>query len=162
MIHVGYTGTRHGMSPAQLDHVIRLVTGLYKLDELTAHHGDCVGGDNEFHDVMTRFARAIVIHAPVDRANRAYCDRDQPRGDNRHDTIVMPAKTHFARNRDIVIASSIMIAAPYEPIYQTRGGTWYTVDYARKMGKPLALVLRNQRVAYVEFSGAPWPVKESN
>ena len=55
-----------------------------------------------------------------------------------------------------------MIAAPYEPIYQTRGGTWYTVDYARKMGKPLALVLRNQRVAYVEFSGAPWPVKESN
>lgn len=162
MIHVGFTGTRNGMSPAQLDCVVQIVTDLRLLDQLTAHHGDCVGADNEFHDIMTRFASAIVIHTPVDNANRAFCERDSPRGDNRYSLIGLPAKTHLARNRDIVTESGVMIATPYESIHQTRGGTWYTVDYTRKMKKPLALVLRNQRVAHVEFSGASWPAKESN
>lgn len=50
-------------------------------------------------------------------------------------------KGHLARNRDIVNESGIMLAAPAEMTEQARGGTWYTIKYARKVGKPLVIVL---------------------
>src|SRR5258708_990516 len=43
---VGFTGSRAGMTPAQLEQVRALVRGA---DE--GHHGDCVGADEKFHAV---------------------------------------------------------------------------------------------------------------
>lgn len=160
MIDVGFTGTRHGMTPAQLDAVVMLVKQLAEVDELCGHHGDCVGADAEFHDVMRKYARSIVIHTPLDPSHRAFCERDQEYewGQACTGVIGLPGKTHFARNRDIVDQSRVMIAAPFESSRQERGGTWYTYDYARKKNKPMACVLRAPSGVMLEFSGdRTWP-----
>lgn len=145
MIHVGFTGTRHGMTAEQRAAVQALLVKLAALDELCGHHGDCVGADAEFHDIVRPLARTVVIHPPIDDAHRAFCkSADEWR----------PAITHLARNRCIVIESAVMIATPYEADRQLRGGTWYTIDYTQKQDHPLAVVAP---VGDVAFSGRPWP-----
>ena len=156
MIHAGFTGTRHGMTAAQLDAVIDLMRELFKLDHVTAHHGDCVGADAEFHDVVNRVSfetsvpSFVVVHPPVDDSLRAFCVASEWR----------TPKNHFARNRDIVFDSDVMIGTPFEPVHQVRGGTWYTVDFAKKQRRPLALVLPAPSGALIEFSGKTWPGKK--
>ena len=153
MIHVGFTGTRFGMTFAQrraVDEIVRLLatSAIGGRRAWTAHHGDCVGADSEFHDIAFAHGGRIIIHPGPTIDNSAGRD-----GDER-----LPALTHFARNRDIVAAADVMIATPKEQERQLRGGTWYTVDQSRKRDRALALVLPTQfdGVAIL-YSGAPWP-----
>lgn len=47
MTHVGFTGTRHGMSLMQAEVIIRILRVLKTSmlgDCLIAHHGDCIWG----------------------------------------------------------------------------------------------------------------------
>lgn len=150
------------MTPAQLDAVVMLVEQLAGVDQLCGHHGDCVGADAEFHDVMRRYAKCVVIHAPLDPSHRAFCMRDDDLDPgSRCDVVQLPGKTHFARNRHIVDVSRVMVATPRESTRQERGGTWYTVDYSKKKGRPLALVLPAPSGVMLEFSGPPtWPRRE--
>ncbi len=133
MIAIGFTGTRHGLTPAQRSEVAFLVDLCAGFGPLEAHHGDCVGADAEFHSIARRCGVRIVVHpGPADDvARQAGCvgaERREP----------LP---RMQRNRNIVLASTVMIAAPYEETQQPRGGTWRTVEMARKAGRPLALVL---------------------
>jgi hypothetical protein len=50
------------------------------------------------------------------------------------------------RNKNIVMASTVMIAAPFETAEQTHGGTWRTIEMARKAKRPLAIVWRDGAV----------------
>jgi hypothetical protein len=43
------------------------------------------------------------------------------------------------RNKNIVRVSTVMVAAPLELIEQAHGGTWRTVEMARKAKRPLAI-----------------------
>lgn len=136
MKHIGFTGTRYGCKPAQY---LALSELLGDLDENNpwgaplpyAHHGDCIGADAEFHAMAFGLEWPVVIHPPVDNAHRANCmgwvsmDAPQP---------------HMQRNRAIVAAADIMIACPFDMTEQTRGGTWKTIGFTRKAGKPLAIV----------------------
>ena len=145
MIHVGFTGTRHGMTEAQKSAVFNLVSDLAHVDNLTTHHGDCIGADAEFHNISCLLATRLVVHPPVDESHRAFVkDAHEWRA----------ACTHFARNRAIVLESTVMIATPYEAKRQMRGGTWYTISRAMLSGKPLALVLPTGGVVY---DGGAWP-----
>ena len=47
------------------------------------------------------------------------------------------------RNKNIVTTSTLMIAAPFEPVEQKHGGTWRTIEMTRKAKRPLALVWRD-------------------
>lgn len=144
-IHVGFTGTRHGMTCQQFLAVGSLVEVLINLKHIYGHHGDCVGADAEFHTIAKGGGADIVLHPPIDETHRAWCKGvDEFR----------PALTHLARNRAIVQEADVMIATPFEPEWQPRGGTWYTIDRAKRTGKPLAIVLP---VGIIEFHGAPWP-----
>ena len=128
MKRVGFTGTRNGMTEAQKEAVRRELRGAD-----TFHHGDCVGADAEAHRIARVQRIPVVIHPPVDQAHRAFCEDY----DGMH-----PQKTHFARNRDIVDACDVLIATPWqtrEPV-PSKGGTWYTVGYARKKQKPIVIV----------------------
>ena len=151
-IHVGFTGTRHGMTPPQ-QRAVRIVLGLLRqCDELTAHHGDCVGADAEFDAVARDIGARIIVHPGRsvrggEESYRAFC---------RGDEILTPLG-HFARNREIVAESDVMIATPYEATRQERGGTWYTIDRAERSGKPLAIVLPTRDGVRVAYSGARWP-----
>lgn len=129
---LGFTGTRHGMTPQQRATVTAIVQEVAQGGEFVAHHGDCVGADAEFHDLCrTEPCSMIVVHpGPLDdlpnQAGRV--------GDSRHEPL-----THMRRNKNIVMTSTVMIAAPLERIEQAHGGTWRTIEMARKAKRPLAI-----------------------
>lgn len=51
MMVIGFTGTRHGMTNAQRDTVLKLLSE--KLTPSSAVHGDCVGADADFDAICT-------------------------------------------------------------------------------------------------------------
>lgn len=138
MIHVGFTGTRHGMTFQQIHNVRVLLVCLkqWRTDRtesatLTCHHGDCVGADAKFHEIARAMGGTrLVGHLPVDESHRAFCMFDEAR----------EPLTHMKRNREIVRASQFMIATPFEAVEQERGGTWATIRMARKAKVPIAVV----------------------
>ncbi len=132
---IGFTGTRNGMTHKQSVAFQKTVGDLVK--NLSSanyfHHGDCVGADAEAHIIAPAFPNIIpVIHPPIDETHRAFCIAQD----------IRPAKSHFARNRDIVNETDILVACPpyMTPIVkETLGGTAYTVNYARNRGKPVVI-----------------------
>lgn len=132
MLHIGFTGTRHGMSEEQRVAVMRVLEdqldGAMMAARLgfVAHHGDCVGADAQFHEIVLWGFRPlgswIDVHpGPAGDRHRAYSSGYDRIHDPQH---------HMARNRAIVAVSNIMIAAPFEPTPQKRGGTWATIRMA--------------------------------
>ena len=101
-----------------------------------AHHGDCVGADAEFHDLCRDEPHSfIVVHpGPVD---------DLPNQAGRIGDERRAAFPHMRRNKNIVLASTVLLAAPFELTQQPYGGTWRTIDMARKAKRPLAIVSRD-------------------
>lgn len=133
MWQIGFTGTRHGMTPLQRAGVAAILQQVAGADAFIAHHGDCVGADAEFHDLCRQMPQSfIVVHpGPLDdlpnQAGRV--------GDERR--LPMP---HMRRNKYIVMASTVMIAAPFELTQQEHGGTWRTIEMARTAKRPLVIV----------------------
>lgn len=125
---VGFTGTREGMTDAQLATVRRV---LESIDIGELHHGDCVGADAQVDPIARECGAYIAIHPPTDPKLRARCD-----GPN---TTIHPDRDYIARNRKLVDSVDLLIAAPDGPERQ-RSGTWSTVRYARKTWRPVVLV----------------------
>jgi hypothetical protein len=121
--HLGFTGTRRGMTTEQIEAVTKLV-GAWDV----VHHGDCLGADAQCHTIARSAAKRIIVHPPSDDRLRAHCAGD----------VICPPKPYFARNRDIVNESDLLIATPAE--FVPKGGTWYTLNYARSVGKPTILI----------------------
>lgn len=136
---LGFTGTRHGMDPDQYARVHDLVQLAIELSEsrvepFEAHHGDCIGADEEFHHLVLgfgSFVSSIVIHPPKDTKLRAYCQGD----------VILPPKDYKERNQDIVDASDWIVAAPPTEQPQPRGGTWSTIRFAQTKGNLWKVVL---------------------
>lgn len=126
---VGFTGTRRGMSTTQ---VAWLAKFLRNESVTEFHHGDCIGSDAEAHVIaesVLKYRRiAIHIHPPISDSKRAY----------KHGDVEYDAKPYLDRNRDIVDACDVLVACPGQP-ETLRSGTWATVRYARKIGKPVRL-----------------------
>lgn len=147
--HIGMTGTRDGMTPPQLGAFLKTLTKLCDLDpaiNIKFHHGDCVGADAQGHYLFQVLAKArgldnekILIHPPTDESLRAFCKADI-------DHMVLQPKSHLARNREIVDDCNVLIACPRELEHQSRGGTWYTYDYAVKKNKKVYLILPNGKI----------------
>lgn len=131
---IGFTGTREGMTDAQKSAVRQLLIDL-KATEL--HHGDCIGADDHADALAHELGLYVVIHPPVDEAHRAFC---------RYANETRGPKTHFARNRDIANETERMIATPRTMYEEARGGTWYTVNYSRKINHPLHIVWPDGRI----------------
>jgi hypothetical protein len=129
MASIGFTGTQLGMTDAQKASLRRLLDG--GGGEL--HHGDCIGADAEAHDIADECGYAIIIHPPSNHSKRAW--REVPRH------MMRPEKPYLDRNRDIVHATTSLIAAPAEPEEQARSGTWSTIRFAKKQGKLVFVIL---------------------
>lgn len=128
---LGFTGTRHGMSAAQRSRVRQL---LIELKPDAVHHGDCLGADAQFHDIAVNFDIAITIWPSNDPRWRA--NRRTGR------LTVWVARPPLERNENIVIAAvDGLIATPEQAEEQRHGGTWFTVRYARHLGRRIWLVL---------------------
>jgi hypothetical protein len=127
-MRIGFTGTQRGMTERQRQALSCV------LDELHAsafHHGDCIGADAETHDIAAAMGCEIVIHPPVTETKRAWKPAPQ----------IHAPKPYLDRNRDIVRATEMLVAAPAQDIEQLRSGTWSTVRFAGKVGRPVWVIL---------------------
>lgn len=127
-MQVGFTGTSRGMNQRQINTLIVWLTGNFPE---YAHHGDCIGADAEFHDLVRNHVSGctIYIHPPADSKKRAWMKGD----------VTLSTYPYLERNHNIVDASEIMLAAPATYNEQLRSGTWATVRYARRKSKPVIL-----------------------
>lgn len=142
MASVGFSGSRLGMTPAQLDGVREVLDDWIGLHGFTAHHGLCVGADAQFHE-MCREPRGgavtIVGHPGPDWPDGELCawlQCDQ----------VMDPSPHMHRNQTIVRFAHYMIAAPPCDEPQRKGGTWATIRMALR-------ALRSQRLVALYVVG---------
>ena len=134
---IGFTGTRHGMTDIQKHEVRNLLTQYRPYPwpgvQLEAHHGRCVGADEEFNNIA-RTLMYDTIGWPannVDEKNKSHCLC----------TTLHEAAPALIRNHYIVDACKQMIACPYEYEERWRGsGTWAAIRYAKKVKKPLCII----------------------
>lgn len=125
---IGVTGTRNGMNSSQRERVTQFLQE-NKSEGAEFHHGDCIGVDVEVAEIAHSLGYYVVNHPPVDESLRAFHKSDK----------ILDPKTYFARNRDIVDDTDLLIVVPMDDAHQSRGGTWYTHDYAGKKGKPVSV-----------------------
>lgn len=133
MIHLGFSGTRHGLSPLQHRAMCSVINEHFDTGFI-AHHGDCIGADAEFHAACRDYeARSIEGHPPDSDSLRAFCGCD----------VWWEPKPYLVRNADIVKVADLIIACPYEMTEQKCGGTWSTWRLARDAGKRTVMVMRD-------------------
>lgn len=131
-MRVGFTGTQDGMTG---DQSVRVLAILSNLGGEEAHHGVCIGADAQFHNLACDLGYTTVGHPGVNHEGLPL-----KRAQVECDTMHKPA-FYLVRNKHIVNAVNLMIAAPKQREEQTRGsGTWATIRYARKVNKPLVIV----------------------
>jgi hypothetical protein len=136
---VGFTGTSNGCTDAQLIALRKLVK---RLAPDTAHHGDCVGADEQFHGLLEEFDISPIIHPPVNPVKRAFCKAGITSG------IILPAREYLVRNKDIVKAADKLIACPHTMEEQLRSGTWSTYRYAKKLQLPIYVIYPDGKVTF--------------
>ena len=124
---VGFSGTRVGMTDAQKIAVDRLLS-----DPRITYvvHGDCVGADAEFHKLARDNDLRVIVCPPTNDRLRAFCQGD----------YMNPPLGYLTRNQVIVKSSDYLVAAPKEMAEQEKGGTWYTVRFARKKNRKVVIV----------------------
>ena len=138
MLHVGFTGTRRGMTTRQELAFQRVLGGLGAVTAF--HHGDCIGADYQAHEIAAMLDIPIVIHPPIDGSRRAFCATSTDLASWCVAEIRKPLP-YLERNRAIVDASSVLIAVPYEARGSVpRSGTWSTVRYAVKRGVTVIVI----------------------
>lgn len=128
-MEIGFTGTQSGMTEPQRKTLRRILRGQVG----GFHHGDCIGADAEAHDIADAAGLSVHIHPPTNPAKRAFKNTQPDR--------VRPEKPYLDRNKDIVRDTEALVAAPGAPVEQLRSGTWSTVRFARRLKRPIAIVL---------------------
>ncbi len=131
---VGFTGTQGNLTQAQW---LALDALLMELNPYECHHGDCIGADYSFHTICLKQQRHIILHPPINGSKRAY---------SRDATDSRLPREYLQRNQDIVNETKILIACPGTATEQQRSGTWSTVRYARKLRRPIYLILPNGQI----------------
>lgn len=165
---VGFTGTRRGMTADQSatlrERLGRKYTSWTMFSEF--HHGDCVGADEQAHDMMrVLLARNwplrvdIIVHPPEDPRWRAGCG-----GEEGEPVKILEPKEYLERDREIVDCTDLLIACPSQ-FYQGgdiakvggygRSGTWYTVRYALKLRRPVLVIWADGSVSTENWKVAP-------
>jgi len=143
-MHIGFTGSRHGMTDIQKKEFRTSFLRMQQMfDWIQFHHGDCIGADEEAHYIVSQLfidykGGAIHIHPPTIDKNRAYCKSEH----KKIEVIMHPPLTYNQRNIDIVKASEILIAAPDAMRFKSqKGGTWNTIRYARDFNTDTLILL---------------------
>jgi hypothetical protein len=98
-LHIGFTGTRQGMTQGQKAALREL---LASHPGATLHHGDAIGADAEAHDIAVELDCGIVIHPPDNVTQRAF----------KIAALTRAPRPYLDRNKVIVRETSFLIAAP--------------------------------------------------
>jgi hypothetical protein len=146
---VGITGTRKGATGRQ---IISLAEVLAHMGAKELHHGDCVGADEQSHNLARALRMSVIIHPPIKPDFRAFCgwryiiEMDSAVMEDK--VLILPEDNYLSRNRSIVGSTEVTIAMPDGIELKRHGGTRYTADYAREMSRPLVLIWPNGHVTY--------------
>lgn len=155
IIRIGFTGTRDGMTAAQMTAVhdylayVRLASDWDDIERYEFHHGDCTGSDAQGHVIATVLRFRTVAHPPVNGKLRAWCKADE----------IRPARDYLSRDWDITRDTGELIATPKDFSPRPRpGGTWTTTGYAVQLGRPATVFLPDgSKRPGREFFGARLP-----
>lgn len=130
-MRLGFTGSRHGMSQNQREQFALAVSDLQPVE---FHHGDCLGADEQAHDIVRLFCpdTRIVVHPPESDYLRAYKEGD----------IILESFGYIVRDRNIVDSTDALYATPYTDYYQPKSGSWFTIRYAGVKQKPCTVFKR--------------------
>lgn len=120
----GFTGTQDGMNQKQKD-LTRVFLEMHA--PAAVIHGDCVGADKDFDDICAELVITRYCCPSDITAKRAFTDA----------IPLQEPKPPLERNHDIVDRSDELFACPKETHEVLRSGTWATIRYAQKMGKPV-------------------------
>jgi len=128
---IGFTGTKDGMTPEQKKTITDFIENNY-ISEF--HHGDCIGSDEDFHNICSNNGiDNIIIHPPIFDKHRAFCKSK----------TILEEKPYLKRNKDIVNSSDILLATPNSTNEILRSGTWSTIRYGIKNNIKVIIVYPN-------------------
>jgi hypothetical protein len=145
-MRLGFTGTRAPITTPQKQWLWHLFETM-RID--VGHHGACVNADEEFHLAALAHNVALMVHPSSSKSHRAQglvsvkCLQAHPL------VTVLPAKPPLNRDRDIVGATEGLVALPVqmkEPPPLQWGGTWYCVNYAARMNRPVVICYPDGRI----------------
>lgn len=134
---IGFTGTRHGMDSNQYSQVLEKLLEEMRDGVELAIHGGCVGADTDFHAICEQLDIRIEIYPGISAKN----PNDLSMRSKLVASAIHPAETHFARNRKIVEECDVLYACPIGEDTH-RGGTWYTINYAKQNLVPTKIFWR--------------------
>jgi hypothetical protein len=134
--HVGFTGTQKGWTLRQRDATIDVLLKLRASGFLWMHNGDCIGADKLAYFIWINSGGKVFGHVP---------DNDDKRFFGIYNEEADP-KPYLERNKEIVQASDIVVGTPGERTEVTRSGTWATLRYCKKIGRPRILVFPSGEV----------------
>ena len=129
-VSIGFTGTQKGMTSEQIVSVRRLLQQAYQPGG-KFHHGGCLGADVEAAAVARDIGFWTVRHPG---------DTPEKQAQFFFDDDTRPVAANLTRNRMIVGAVDMMIAAPAGAKEVLRSGTWATIRYTRQVERPLRIV----------------------
>jgi hypothetical protein len=127
-VNIGFTGTQRGLTGNQ-KHALWFFLKSTE-PSVVLHHGDCIGADANADRIAKSLSVKTILHPPTDKRKRAFCEADL----ERHP---LP---YLERNKAIVSFSDIIVACPKGLKEEIRSGTWATIRYARKVGKPVVII----------------------
>ena len=139
---LGFTGTRQGMSKNQkflVNTIVEQVKHNYK--KVFALHGDCIGADEEFHEIVSKHGLISVSYPPINDSYRAFTV-------NKHEQTPMD---YLERDRWIVHDTHLLIGCPYNTESVRGSGTWYTIGHAKKTRKDHTIILRDGRTETIRY-----------
>lgn len=116
-------------------HVLRLRT------PLRVHHGACEGADRDFSTLCRQFPIGQTFW-PGSQEQWDWAKFAQSEGD-----AVEDIRPVLQRNSYIVKSSSALLVTPRRSYEVRRSGTWATVRYARKLGRPILVIWPDGRTS---------------
>lgn len=143
---IGGTGSRDGVSDAQRAWVYGTFEDGIRDGTITGlHHGACTGADAFLHEVALESGMHIDVWPPnVTKYLAGQCIVAHPL------VTVHPSMPYLNRDREIVRGGTAgLIALPrqdFQPGRESWGGTWYTVDFAERLGRPVVICYPNGKV----------------
>lgn len=131
---VGFTGTRTGMTEPQVATLVKLIHCLLPTE---LHHGCCIGSDQQAHEmVLLSDGNQIKLMAhPPKNKSQAF----EPIGAH----TIFPEAEFIKRNHNIVDKTEELIAISRTKEWELRSGTWATIRYAQKLGRPVHIIYPN-------------------
>lgn len=145
-IIVGFTGTRDGMTSAQAKTLRELIA---KLKPAEFHHGDCVGSDEDAHEIVDKWRMGLAdagyhhhihVHPPDN-------DKARARVKLREGDVLHEEQPYHARNKAIVEACDVLLATPHSDVETLQSGTWWTLRCAKKTGTKYKIIRPDGSIA---------------